>query len=247
VKSAEHSSVEPGNPVIKGLSVAWDTIVAPKSAFEALRAQPRWLWAFAVTCVLGMTGAALQIPAGVRIATVAVARRVASDPNLAGSSPEKVAQMTQSAVATQHWVWLIYPVFVLIALAFAALIMLVGNAIAHGDANFARLFALAAHVAIISYGAGFLVVGILSTLHATEDFSTQTDLLKLVPCLAWAAPDASPRVTAVLAHVNPFQIWTYFLLAIGLRIVGTLRPVAAYTTAAVVHIAAALTAAALTR
>jgi len=221
--------------------------VAPKSAFEALRAQPRWLWAFAVTCVLGMTGAALQIPAGVHIATVATARRVASDPNLAGSSPEKVAQLTQFAVATQHWIWLIYPGFVLIALAFAAVIMLVGNALGHGSANFTRLFALAAHVAIVSYGAGFLVVGILSTLHPTEDFSGQTDLLKLVPCLAWAAPDASPRVTAILAHVNPFQIWSYILLAIGLRTVATLRPIAAYTTAAAVQIGAALTAAAFAR
>jgi hypothetical protein len=244
VKSAEHSPAEAAT--VNGLSVAWDTIVAPKSAFEALRARPRWVWAYAVTCVLGVTGAVLQIPAQSHYQTVRVARSIASDPSLAGS-PEKAAHMTQVAVAGTHWVAPIYPVIVLIAFAVAALIMLAGNALGHGTANFARLFALAANVGIVSYGVAFFVLSILITLHPTEDFSARTDFSKLLPSLAWAAPAASPRLTVFLSHINPFEIWSYVLLAMVLRTVATLRPVAAYTTAAVVAISGALTAAAFTR
>lgn len=206
-----------------GLSVVRDVVIAPQSAFESLREQPQWLWAFVVTCALGMVAWALQLPADEHIATVA-----------------------HRALATQRWIW-IYPPFVLLAVALVSVVMLAGSTLARGSANFARLFALAANVAVVGFGLGRLVVGTLSRFRRPDEFSSQTDLLKLVPSLAWLLPDAPSRVEAFLTHVNPFGIWSFILLAMGLQTVATLKPAAAYTIAAFIEVGSATIAAALSR
>jgi len=214
------------------LAVLWDVIVAPGAAFEAIRDRPRWLVAFAITCVLGMIGAYLQIPAGAHVAAATLARQAAHDPNLA--SPEQLQRATQIAVTAQHWIWPFYAIIVVIAVLVAAVVMLIGNAIAHGTGNFGRLFALSANVAFINYGIYYLILGALSTLRGPEDFSSQSDLAKLVPSLAWLAPSAGPKLTAFLTVFNPFQIWSFVLLALGLKTIATLKTVPAYVVAAIV-------------
>jgi hypothetical protein len=212
----------------------WDVIVAPRAAFESLRDRPRWLIAFAVTCVLGMIGAFLQIPAGEHIAAATLARQAATDPNLATMSPEKLQQMKDMAVTAQRWIWPFYPIIVIISISIAALVMLIGKAIAKGTASFGRLFALAANVALINWGIYYLIIGALSTLRGAEDFSSQSDIAKLVPSLAWVAPSAGPKLTVFLTVFNPFAIWSFVLLALGLQTVAALKPVPAYVVAAVV-------------
>lgn len=216
------------------LAVLWDVIVAPRAAFESLRDRPRWLIAFAVTCVLGMIGAFLQIPAGEHIAAATLARQAATDPNLATMSPEKLQQMKDMAVTAQRWIWPFYPIIVIISISIAALVMLIGKAIAKGAASFGRLFALAANVALINWGIYYLIIGALSTLRGAEDFSSQSDIAKLVPSLAWVAPSAGPKLTVFLTVFNPFAIWSFVLLALGLQTVAALKPVPAYVVAAVV-------------
>jgi len=217
-----------------GLLLVWDTLSAPKGAFEALRERPRWLWAFVLTAAVGMVGSFLVVPAGEHIATATIAHQAATDPNMAGMSPAKIRQITDLSVTVQRVVWVFYPLIVLIAIALAALVLLVGNAISRGSANFARLFSLAANVAIINFGVGYLIVGILVALRGPEDFTSQSDVLRVVPSLAWLAPGAAPKLLVFLGTFNPFQIWSFALLALGLRTIAGLRAVPSYVIAAIV-------------
>lgn len=222
------------------LAVLWDVIVAPAAAFAALRERPRWLLAFGVTILLGTIGAYLQIPAGEHLAAATFAREAAHNPDMATMSPEKLKGMTEMVVGIQRWAWLFYPLIVLVAVSIAALALLAGTAIARGQANFARSFALAAHVALINYGVSYLIIGFLSTLRGPDDFNFQSDLIKLVPSLAWFAPSADPKLTVLLGTFNPFQIWSFVLLGLGLQTVSGLRTGAAYAVAAVVSFGGAL-------
>jgi hypothetical protein len=222
-----------------GLSVVWDVIVAPQSAFESLRTRPQWLWAYLVVCVLGMIGAVLQAPAGQHIAIATIQHQAAHDPNMASMTPAQLQNMTHIAAEIQKWVWLFYPVIAIVAILFATVVLLLGNAIAHGTANFVRLFALAANVAVINFGLGYLIIGALGAMRGPAEFNTQIDLLTLMPSLAWLAPGAAPKVLALLNGVNPLQIWSFILLALGLRTIADMKPVPAYIVAALVSFGAA--------
>jgi hypothetical protein len=215
----------------------WDVVVAPQSAFDALREQPQWVWAFAVTSALGMAGAILQIPAGAHVAAATIAEQATHDPTTATLSTEQIAAMTRTAVGMQHWLWLGWPLVVLIAASVAALLMLAFDRLTRGSASFAKLFALAMNVAILNYGIGLLVIGISSALRSPEDFSSPSDLARLLPSLAWLVPSASPKVTALLVAFNPFHIWSFVVLALGLRTIAGFAAAGSYIVAAIVEFA----------
>ena len=223
-----------------GLSVAWDVVVAPQSAFEALRERPQWVWAFALTCALGMVGAILEIPAGAHVAAATIADQAAHDPTMAVLSPDQIAAMTRYQVGMQRWFWLGWPLVVLTATSLATLLMLAFDRLTRGSASFAKLFALAMNVAILNYGIGFLVIGVLCALRSPEDFSAPSDIARLTPSLAWFAPAASPKVTAFFVGFNPFQIWSFVLLALGLRTIAGFAPAGSYIVAAAVVLAGLL-------
>jgi hypothetical protein len=220
--------------------VVWDVLVAPRSAFEALRERPQWVWAFALTCALGMAGAVLEIPAGAHVAAATIADQATHDPNTATLSPDQIAAMTRYQVGMQRWFWLGWPLVVLTATSFAALLMLGFDRMTRGRSSFAKFFALATNVAILNYGVGLLVIGLLSALRSPEDFSAPSDIARLTPSLAWLAPGASPKVTALLVAFNPFQIWSFVLLGLGLRTIAGFGRAGSYIVASAVVLAGLL-------
>jgi len=222
------------SPKRHGLAVLWDVIVAPRTAFEYLRDRPQWGWAFVALCVLGIGGAFLQIPAGLHVVEATLHQSAATDPNFAAMSPEKQQQIVRQAQQIQSFSWTFFPVIAIISIAIAALIFLVGNAIFKGQGRFAQLFALAANVALINFGIGYLLIGVLTALHGPDAFSTQRDILTVLPSLAWVAPGGNPKVVTLLATFNPFQIWSFVLLAMGLGIIARIPRVPAYALAAIV-------------
>jgi len=223
------------------LAVAWDTLVAPRTAFAAVRQRPRWLVAYAVTCVLGMVGAFLQTPAGVNIARTQVQKMFATDPTMAAMSPEKQQAVLAQAVGVQHYLWVIYPVIVIVTIALTAAVLLIAKAIGKGDAGYSRLFSLAAHVTIVSFGLAYLYIGILVAFKGGAEFQTQQDLLNTLPSLAWLAPGAAPKLGAFLASFSVFALWSTFLMTIGLEIVARLaRSVAASTAVVLLLVSSAV-------
>ncbi len=217
-----------------GLAILWDVIVAPKTAFAALRDRTHWGWAFLTTSILGTIGAVLQIPAGEHVVAATFAHRATTDPQMQSLSPEKQHQALQFAIATQHYAWLALPVIVMVAILIAASVFALANFIGKGGSTFGRLFGLAANVSIVGYGIGYLLIGLLAARIGPDTISSPRDLLSLLPSLARLAPENAPKLAAFLAAINPFQIWTCVLIVIGLKTMTRLAAPYAYATAIVV-------------
>lgn len=217
-----------------GLAIVWDVIVAPKTAFAALRERPQWLWAFLITSLLGTLGAFLQIPASQHAAAATFAHEAATNPQIQSMSAEKQHQALQIALAAQRYVWLALPLIVMAGILIAAAVMTLANAIGKGGASFGRLFALAANVSIIGYGIAYLLIGLLAARVGPDAISSQRDLLGLLPSLARFAPEGAAKLATFLATINPFQIWSCVLLVIGLKTMTKLSAPLVYVTAIIV-------------
>jgi len=217
-----------------GLSIVRDIVLAPRSAFEALAERTHWGWAFLFVCILGCAGSLLQSPAGEHIAVAAITQNPTHNPQLAEMSPAQTQQAIKYATLAQKWSWAFYPLIAIVAIGITSLVLLAGNAITRGAGSFARLFGLAANVAVVNWGIYLLLVGALAALRGPDSFFTQRDLINTVPSLAWLAPGASPKLAVLLSEFNPFQIWSFFLVALGLGVVAKLPRIPAYVLAAIV-------------
>jgi hypothetical protein len=231
-------------PKSSGLTILWDVIVAPRSAFAALRERPQWLWAFVITSVLGMIGAVLAIPAGQHMMTAMFQQMAQTNPQIAQMTPEKQQQVLGIQLAIQKFTWAYYPVIVLVAALVTALVMLIFNAIGGGDGNFKRFFALAMNIAVIGFGIAYFLVGLIAYLRGPDAFSTPRDLLGAIPSLAWIAPGASAKVASLLGAFNPFTIWSFVLIALGMREAANVKPAMAWIGAVVIVFGGALVGAA---
>ncbi|MBC5799438.1 MAG: YIP1 family protein [Candidatus Eremiobacteraeota bacterium] len=217
-----------------GLSTLWDVIVAPQSAFAALRERPTWVWAFVATSVFGIAGALLQLPAGEHIARNLIALNPSHDPKIAAMTPEQRQAVTNISVATQRIATWLYPIGVLVAIAWGTLIALIANAAGKGDGTWGRLFAFIANIAFIRLGLGAFVTGVLVALRGPAALVTTRDLLTVLPSLAWLVPAGNVKLAAFLAVFNPFQIWTFVLIGIGLPIFARIGRTPAFVAAAVI-------------
>jgi len=225
------------------LAVAWDTVVAPHAAFAAVRERPRWLVAFVITCVLGMTGAILQTPAGVKIAVADAQRRIATDPNLSGMAADRQHALLDQTATIQQYAWIGFPLILIIVVALTAAVLLLARAIGKGDAGYSRLFALAAHVAIVSFGLAYLYIGLIVAIKGAAAFDSPRDLLSTLPSLAWLAPGAGTKLYAFLASFSVFAVWSAYLITLGLEIVARVSRNVALATALVLLLLSASVAA----
>ena len=239
--------VDTAPPSRNGLAVAWDLIVAPRAAFAALRSHGTWIAAFAIVCVLGTLGAYLQVPAGQHILTTTFAHQIATDPNLAAMTPEKQKQALGFGMIAQRYAWLAFPLIAVVGIACSALILTIAVAIGSGTASYGRLFALCANVAIINYGIAYLIIGLLAMRIGADDFTSSRDLIALLPSPARFAPENAPKLATLLSALNPFQLWSFVLLTLGLRDVSGVRMPIAIVAAIIVSFGSTLVAAALVK
>lgn len=215
------------------LAVLWDVIVAPSDAFAALRARPRWVWAFIALCVLGIAGAWLQLSAGEHLTRALFTLNPTHDPKIASMTPQQRAQLIGITTTWQKVATFLYPVGAIIAILYGALICLIANAAGKGDATFGRLFAFVANIAIVRLGIGAFIIGILTALRGPTAFFTTRDLVLVLPSLGWLVPATAPKLAVLLAVFNPFQIWTFVLVGIGLPLVARIGRTPAFIAAAV--------------
>ncbi len=225
-------------PKSSGLGILWDVVVAPNAAFAALRERPQWLWAFVVTSLLGMIGALLLIPAGQHMMTAMFAQMGQSNPQIAQMSPEKQQQILGIQLAIQRFTFAFYPVLLLLAALVTGLIMLIVNAISSGDGNFKRFFALAMNLALVNWGVGYLVIGVIAYLRGPESFSNPRDLGSVLPNLGWLVPAAPMKVGVFLGSIGPFAIWSLVLLALGMQRTAQIKAAAAWIGAIVIVLGA---------
>jgi hypothetical protein len=221
------------------LSVVWDTLVAPRSTFAILRERPQWRWALVVTAALGTLGALLQVPAQEHVAAALLAPGAAAA-SLASAPAGKQQQAAAFALAALRWTWLAQPLLVALAVAVATLVMRLALVLVRSGSDPARLFSLAMNVAVVNFGVGSVALAAIELLRGSADFGTERDLVTAMPSLAWLFPGASAKVATFLAEFNPFQLWSFALLALGLAEVARAPRRAAFATAALITFGGAL-------
>ena len=226
-----------------GLSTVINTIASPPEAFETLRVAPTWGWAFVIALVLLLIGAYLEGPASRHAAVAQLQQSFSTSTLFASLTPEKKQQMLANAGKPSPFT-LIIPVFILfIAVFFNTVIMLIGNAVGRGSADFKHLWAGSMNIAVPTLGFGGVITGLIMTLRGPDSFNTTLDTLRAVPSLGTFISGGSPAIIAFLCSISVFTLWGLFLNATMLRVMAKTSSGVAYAFAVIVLLlGAALTA-----
>ncbi|MGA9946039.1 MAG: hypothetical protein WBP75_13480 [Candidatus Cybelea sp.] len=202
-------------PKGSGLKTAIDILIAPKDALEALRVVPTWGWALIVTLALMVLGYFLAQPAAQHASLGTLTQAFATNPLYTNLSDEQKRQMLERVAhppAYQTALGLISLVLVLfVSTLLNAVVLLAANAIAHGSADFKRLFAGSMNIAVPAMGLYSVTLGVICRVLGAEHFTTTTDVLRAIPGLALLAPGATGKLATFLAGIHIFTLWGYGL------------------------------------
>jgi hypothetical protein len=235
-----------------GLANVIDIIIAPGAAFERLRLEPVWGWAFLVGCLLTIAGSLLTIPAVLQAVERTLPAQLAANPNIsslpADQQAKLIARTTSFTRSVIQFQWIFTPVVLLGIALVQALIMLIANAVGHGDGSFKKYFALSMTVGVVGWGLSSLFVGVIAEIRGPASFEDSTAVQAALPGLATLVPGAHGALQGFLAPFQVFNLWAVALLALGMTVVGRIpRPAAWASASAMLVIGALLSAAGAAR
>lgn len=209
----------PAVPRANGATTTLNVITAPREAFETLRAAPTWGWALLITFVLAAVGQYLATPATIHAVQAGWPAQVASNPGLAGMSPEQQQRALNTAAGFLKWSWIFSIFYVFIGTLIATIIMMIYKAIGRGDAGFKQLWCAAMNIAVVSVGIYSLLSGLIAVVRGAASYNSTADAYRAVPSLAWLVPHAGIKMTAFLAAFNVTGIWSAVLIAMAMMYV----------------------------
>jgi hypothetical protein len=216
-----------------GLLNVADIVIAPNAAFDRLREVPTWFWAFVVASLLAIAGSLLLQPGMQHALEVSLPAQLAADPNIAKLSPERqqtqiAAMLRVTRVVTQIG-WILVPFAILITGLIQAFILTVANAIAKGDGDFKKFFALSVTVSVVGTGLYYIVHALIVLVRGPSAFDSMTAIQAAVPGLGLLVPGAHGWLAGFLGTLNIFFLWATALLALGAMRVGKVPRAAAWT------------------
>jgi hypothetical protein len=206
-------------PKRSGLAILWDTIVAPNAAFESLRSTPKWLVAMIVTLVVGTIGIVMQTSATVHVASAVFARMIETNPSLSASlTPEKQQQAFKNLnLFYEFGVPLFYPVATIFGLLVTSAVIFIASLVARSKISFVTALAVSANAGFIYQGLFAFLQGLVALLRGPDGYTTPPDLYNALPSLAWIVPGAPIKLTAFLAMINVFTIWSFAINVLAFR------------------------------
>ena len=216
------------------LSNVVDIVVAPSAAFDRLREVPAWGWAFLVAAVLGIIGAFLTSPATMHALQTTLPAQLAANDQIAKLPPEQQQKAIANALAVSKVIgqlsFLFVPIIVLIGGLIQGVVMMIANAISHGDGSFKKFFALSITVSVVGIGLSSLALGIIVLVRGADSFDSPTAVQSSLPSLALLAPGAKGALAGFLGGINVFYLWAAAMLALGMVRVGRIAPPVAWST-----------------
>lgn len=227
-----------------GLSTVLDTIVAPKDAFERLRTTPTWGWALIVAIALLLIGTFIQGPAMRHASAAQVQHMIANSPMYANMTDAQKQKILENASKPSPWGYAGAVVTVFLAAFFNTIILLIGNAVGRGQADFKRLWCGSVNIAVPTLGLSSLVLGIIAIIRGADAFPNTFALVGSIPSLAMIAPAGNFALTGFLAGISVFTLWGLYLNATMMRVTAKTSAGVAYTFAAIVLLLGAIFAAA---
>jgi hypothetical protein len=202
-----------------GLTTVINVITSPKEAFETLRIAPTWGWALLIAVVLMAIGQYLATPATIHAVQTSFPQQIASNPQLAGMTPEQQQRALNMSVSVVRFVWIFTPIWVLLGALVATIVMIVFKAIGRGDAGFKQLWCAAMNIAVVSAGIYSLIAGLIALVRGPATYNSTMDAYRAVPGLTWLAPHAGIKTIAFLSAFNVIGIWAAVLVAMALMYV----------------------------
>ncbi|MBV9104118.1 MAG: hypothetical protein JO060_11045 [Candidatus Eremiobacteraeota bacterium] len=227
-------------PVPNALVTLWNVIVAPATAFEALREQPAWVIAFIVTAVLCFVAQTLMLPATLHAFTAWYPSQLSHDPRTAGMTADQRQAALGMAAGFVRFGALVSALSSLVAALVTGLVLWIASIPVQGRAGFLRLFALAMNVAIVWFGLGQLVTAAIVAARGPDAFTAPWQVTLALPSLAWLAPGAPPKLLGFLAGLNPFSLWSLVLLGAGTASLARIPPAVGYAAAALITVCSCL-------
>lgn len=209
-----------------GLKVALDTIIAPKEAFESIRIAPTWGWALLIVLVLTLATSYLVTPAVVHGIQTDWPNTVAKNPALSGLSADEQQSRLSLSIKIASFVWMFTPLFILFGLVIGALIMLIFNALGHGDGSFGKYWAAQCNIALTNSVGGIVLTAIVFARGA-DSFTTAASVQEALPNLGMLAPGAG-KLHAFLATFTPFSLWAAALVIVALTVIGRVPRIQAW-------------------
>ncbi len=226
-----------------GLKTVWDTIVAPKEAFESIRNAPTWGWALLIAIIVPMAATLLATPALEHGYAGTFAQQVASDPRLSALSADQQqsAEAIGSKIVGFSWMFVAFgvPLFVLIS----AVVFLIFDKLGRGTGSFGQYWAAACNIAVIS-AIGSIIMALIVSIRGADSFTTAQSVQQSVPSLAMLAAGAGVKLTGFLSVITPFTLWAASLAVVALTTIGKVGKLQAWLAAIVMLIVPGLLAAA---
>lgn len=214
-------------PRINGLKAVVDIIVAPKDAFESLRANPVWGWALLVTLVLMIIGYVLEQPATQHASYGSMQHALATSPLYATLNDEEkrriLARIAHPPAYRTALGTVGIAVSILLATLLNAAILLAASTRSRGTAGFKKLFAGSMHIAVPSLGIYSLVLGIVCRVLGADHFGTVADIGRAMPSLALLAPNATGKLGTFLSGIQLFALWGCGLNILMMRTLAGVR------------------------
>ena len=181
------------------------TVWSPSQAIWEINKRPTWLWAFVILATCSATVSWITIPTLQSIPLTGV------DPSSTDQNLTQLNQLTQ--LIRYLSVISVFPVTLILWFLSAFLLWLIVQ-VFEGLPDFKVIFSLIAHTSVVTLISSvivsiFLVIKVNSGSVALEDLH-----IKLGLDLVWEKEH--PALMVVLASVNPFTIWQYGLVGVGI-------------------------------
>ncbi|MGB8519892.1 MAG: YIP1 family protein [Candidatus Tumulicola sp.] len=229
----------PGKARANGLKTVLDVIIAPREAFEQLRAAPTWGWALLILLVLYALASWLITPGVVHATQSDWPRTVASNPSLAQMTPDQQQHALTFTLRIVSLIWLFSPVVAMIAVVVLAIVMLIFKALGRGSASFATIWAAAVNIQVPILAINGLVTAAIVMLRGADTFNSSADIQTAMPSLALLVDPASLKLHAFASAFNPFTLWGIGLVVGAMTISARVSRGWAWATAIVWILAAA--------
>lgn len=199
-----------------GFGAALQVISAPRAAFEALARDPQWVGPTLISLVIAVVGAFLMLPVGLSMQeelTIASLEKFDAPDEIVDEAlaelpdPENpgggfyAQQMSGPIIAT------------VFGLLFGALVVMLGAKFAGGGQGYRANLSLVA-VANVIASIGFLVKAAVTAMTGTYEVSLG------LPALLGLEFHSLPAI--VLDLLDPFFVWHFFVLGIGVSVVNRL-------------------------
>ncbi len=222
-----------GAPKANGLKTALDIVIAPKEAFEQLRAAPIWGWALLLVIVLYAVASYLMTPALLHATATDWPRQVAADPRLAQMAPDQQQQALGWTQKIVQLAWLFAPIVALLGILVQAVVMLIFKSAGKGDAPFRALWASAVNIQVPALGISALLTAAIVLLRGSDNFNSAAELQTAMPSLGLLVPSSAIKLHAFASAFNPFTLWAVGLTIAAMAIVARVDRTWAWATGVV--------------